>query len=83
MFTHLLHLLMLRRRRHRSDPPCVEVTTPLPYSHSPHASLSVGVSPATGMAAAHGHVGVCDTEEDGLRLKLEASLVEEKALSQR
>lgn len=55
-------------------------TTPPAYGHGPHVSLSVGVSPAMAVTAPG---GLCGTEEDELRLKLEATLSKEKALSQR
>lgn len=74
-------LLLFRRSRHRSDPPCTEVTSPPAHSLSPQTSLSVGVSPATTLAN-HSSFSY-GTEEQELTQKLESSLKKEKALSQR
>lgn len=71
-----------RRRRHKSDPPCLDVATSLSYDQSLKVSLSVGVSPAAAMVD-RTNVSVCGIEADELRLKLESSIKNEKALSQR
>ena len=74
---------LFRRTRHLSDPPYAEVSSPPARGrHSPQASLSVGVSPATTLAAAHSSFSY-GIEEQELRQKLESSLKKEKALSQR
>lgn len=76
------YVYLFRRARHLSDPPYAEVTSSPPaYSRSPQASLSVGVSPASTLAA-HGSFCYGDKEQE-LRQKLENSLKKEKALSQR
>ena len=48
------------------------------YSHSPQASLSVGVSPASTLAAAHNNFSY-GAEEEELRHKLESSLKKGKS----
>ena len=74
-FTH-------RRRRHRSDPPTVDVNSPLLHHQNPQLSLSVGVSPAS-VAAAPVDVSRYSALEEEVRTKLESSLKKEKALSRR
>ena len=74
------NLIMLRRRRHRSDPPTVDVSSPL---QSSQISLSVGVSPTSATTAAPVSVREYSALEEELQTKLEMSLKKEKALSQR
>ena len=71
-----------RRRRHRSDPPTVDVSSPLLQHQSPQLSLSVGVSPAS-VAAAPVNINRYSALEEEVRTKLENSLKKEKALSRR